>query len=215
MNAIELKIFREKNNLTQLELANYVGTGIRAVQSWEQGIRNISQSAINLIEKFETKEISLKSNYEQPHENTIVSDVHLEYSHDYIPLLPMDAIAGYDGIDRPGVTVDEWNKYRVPEFISQGVEFAVRVSGSSMYPKYSNGDILACRKVHDILFFQWGKVYVIDCSQGLMVKRIFENLNNEECVVCHSDNIDHYPAFSIPKSDIRSLSIVLGVIRME
>jgi len=83
-----------------------------------------------------------------------------------------------------------------------------------MYPKYSNGDVLACKKITDILFFQWGKVYVIDSSQGILVKRIFEHTDNDY-VLLISDNKEKYPPFAMPKSDIRSLSIVLGVIRME
>lgn len=98
--------------------------------------------------------------------------------------------------------------------MERGVEFLIRVSGSSMYPKYANGDILACKKIHEILFIQWGKVHVIESvSQGALVKRIFEH--DADTIRCVSDNKDNYPAFLMPKSDIRSLSIVLGVIRLE
>jgi phage repressor protein C with HTH and peptisase S24 domain len=45
-----------------------------------------------------------------------------------------------------------------------------------------------------------------------MVKRIFENKEN---IILVSDNKEKYPEFSIPKTSIRSLSIVLGVVRME
>jgi repressor LexA len=133
---------------------------------------------------------------------------------DSLPIIPFDAVAGWNGLDNPGVSLDNMERYVVPEFTSKGAEFIIRVSGSSMYPKYSNGDLLACRKVHEILFFQWGKIYVIDSSQGAMIKRIYEDAN-PDMIICHSDNAEHYPRFSIPKSDIRSLSIVLGVIRME
>lgn len=84
-----------------------------------------------------------------------------------------------------------------------------------MYPKYSNGDVLACRKIREILFFQWGKIYVIDSSQGQLIKRIYEDAENPDNVVCVSENKERYPAFSIPKSDIRSLSIVIGVVKLE
>lgn len=131
-----------------------------------------------------------------------------------LPIIPFDAVAGWNGIDNPGVSLDNLERYVVPEFTSKGAEFIIRVSGSSMYPKYSNGDLLACRKVHEILFFQWGKIYVIDSSQGAMIKRVYEDAN-PDMIICHSDNTEHYPKFSIPKTDIRSLSIVLGVIRME
>ncbi len=132
-----------------------------------------------------------------------------------LPLIPIDAIAGVPSGDFQGVRFSDCEKYDIPEFVKQGAEFLIRVSGSSMYPKYSNGDILACKKITEILFIQWGKVYVIDSSQGSLVKRLFEDKDNPDNLLCVSDNKDNYPPFSIPKTDIRSLSLVVGVIRLE
>lgn len=136
------------------------------------------------------------------------------YSEKCIPLIPIEALAGLPVSDNTGITFVDCEHYIIPEFQKKGVEFMIRVSGSSMYPKYGNGDILACRRVHDILFFQWGKVYVIDSSQGALVKRVFKD-ESQDNILLVSDNMEKYPPFSFPKSDIRSLSIVLGVIRLE
>jgi phage repressor protein C with HTH and peptisase S24 domain len=65
------------------------------------------------------------------------------------------------------------------------------------------------------LIFSMGKVYVIDSSQGQLVKRIFEDKENPDHIICVSENKENYPSFSMPKDDIRSLSIVLGMVRME
>lgn len=131
-----------------------------------------------------------------------------------IPLIPIEAIAGIPAGEDIGIRFIDCTRYVIPEFANLNVEYMVRVSGSSMYPKYSNGDVLACRRIHDVLFFQWGKIYVIDSSQGPLVKRVFQD-EDPERILLVSDNKEHYPPFSIPKSDIRSLSIVLGVIRLE
>ena len=130
-----------------------------------------------------------------------------------IPLILINAVAGFSE-DADGIRYEDCEHYIVPEFERSGAEFLIRVSGSSMYPKYSSGDILACKKIKDIVFFQWGKVYVIDSSQGQMVKRIFEH-ENPDIILLVSDNKEKYPPFPIPRNEIRSLSIVLGVIRME
>lgn len=132
-----------------------------------------------------------------------------------LPLIPIEAIAGVPAGDFQGVRFSDCEQYRIPDFEAKGAEFLIRVSGSSMYPKYSNGDILACKKIDQILFIQWGKVYVVDSSQGSLVKRLFEDKENKDNLICVSDNKENYPPFSIPKSDIRSLSIVIGVIRLE
>lgn len=131
------------------------------------------------------------------------------------PLIPIEAIAGFGTEDNVGVTYQDCKQYQIPDFEARGVEFFIRVSGSSMYPKYSNGAILACKKITDILFLQWGKIYVIDSSQGALVKRVFEDKENPDNIICVSENKRHYPPFAIPKRDIRSLSLVLGSINMD
>ena len=132
----------------------------------------------------------------------------------HLPLIPIDAVAGFNGIDSPGVRLVDCALYEVPDFAEVHAEFLVRVSGSSMYPKYSSGDILACRKVPEITFIQWGKIYVIDSNQGAMVKRLFEIEGENDVLLCKSDN-PNYPPFRLPKSEIRSLSVVVGAIRLE
>ena len=131
-----------------------------------------------------------------------------------IPLIPFDAVAGIPSIDNLGIAFADCDQYVIPEFAARGADFLVRVSGSSMYPKYSNGDILACHIVRDILFFQWGKIYVIDSSQGVLVKRIFQS-DIPDHIRLVSDNKENYPPFEFPTSDIRSIAIVVGVIRLE
>ena len=132
-----------------------------------------------------------------------------------IPLIPIEAVAGLPTIDNIGVSFADCKRYVIPEFEGKGVDYMIRVSGSSMYPKYSNGDILACKYIENVLFLQGGKIYVIDSSQGALVKRVFQDETNPDNLILVSDNKDNYPPFSFPKSDIRSLSIVVGVIRLE
>lgn len=132
-----------------------------------------------------------------------------------IPLIDIDAMAGYGKGDNQIMQYDTISGYRIPELEGKGVKYLIRVSGSSMYPKYSNGDLLACKPLKDRTFFQWGKPYVLDTEQGAIVKRLFQCPDDESCLECHSDNKVHYPPFKIPKESIRALAIVVGVIRLE
>lgn len=131
-----------------------------------------------------------------------------------IPLLPTDAFAGIgsdiDGIDFNAIE----ERYEVPLFNGIQVDFMISVRGSSMYPKYSSGDVVACRFVKELLFIQWNKVYVIDTiSQGVIMKRL-KKCDKEEMLICKSDN-ESYEPFELPKSDIRNIALVVGVIRLE
>ena len=133
--------------------------------------------------------------------------------HKGIPLIPMEAIAGFPAIDNDGVSFDDCQHYSIPEFEAKGANFLIRVSGDSMTPLYCNGDIIAYRKIADILFFQWGGVYVLDTSQGVLVKYVEECEKNDDCILCVSEN-KRYKPFSLPKDDIRSLSTIVGLVRL-
>ena len=142
---------------------------------------------------------------------------HEENPHLYkrVPLIPANAVAGFSNGDVQVNDYDVLDHYVIPEFSNKGVKYLIRASGSSMYPKYSNGDLLACRPITDSSFLQWGKVYVLDTDQGPLVKRLFQCRQNDDAIECHSDNKEHYPPFVLPKTSIRKISIVVGVIRLE
>ncbi|AMO19216.1 S24 family peptidase [Flavobacterium columnare] len=129
-----------------------------------------------------------------------------------IPLIPIDAMAGFG---TGGVQVMDYDtqKYVVPEFTELNVDFMLRVKGSSMYPKYNSGDLVACKKLalNDI-FFQWNKVYVLDTDQGALIKRIKKGSDGHLLIV--SDNSSYEP-YELHLSQIHAIAIVLGVIRLE
>lgn len=130
-----------------------------------------------------------------------------------IPLIPIEAMAGFTTIDHRGVRCNDCDYYTVPEFEKLQVEFLIRVSGDSMYPIYNSGDILGCKKIKEMNFFQWGKIYIIDSMQGPLIKRIYENKEQKEHILCVSEDHQIYPPFTLPKDNIRSLSVALGVIK--
>lgn len=143
--------------------------------------------------------------------NIVKPESEIQRIKDGIPLIPIDAMAGF-AVGSSQIMKYDTKEYIVPEFTELKVEFMIRVSGSSMYPKYSSGDLLACKKI-DKSFFQWNKVYVLDTKQGALVKRVWES-DKKGCIKCVSDNKD-YPPFDIPIDEINAIAIVLGVIRRE
>lgn len=132
-----------------------------------------------------------------------------------IPLIPVEAFAGVASNNGYAIdfdTIEE--RYNVPLFDNKGVDFMIHVRGASMYPKYSNGDIIACKFVRELIFIQWNKVYVIDTkSQGAMIKRLLPSQDPDN-IICRSDNKD-YLDFEIPKSEINNIALVIGCIRLE
>lgn len=127
-----------------------------------------------------------------------------------LPLIPYEAFAG------PGLPAFEDERiedfYTVSEF--KNSDFLIRVKGDSMTPKFNGGDLVACKKVTEAYFFQWGRVYVIYTnSQGIMIKRV-QPSEDDAYIKCVSDNPKYAP-FDVPKSDILQVALVNGAITLD
>jgi phage repressor protein C with HTH and peptisase S24 domain len=129
-----------------------------------------------------------------------------------LPLLPIEVMAG-SGTGEFIISehdIEEW--YKIPNF--KDADFLVRVTGSSMRPKYSNGDIVACKKLalHDI-YFEWNRIYVLDTTQGAIIKRVKKGSDAENLLIV-SDNLDYDP-FELHLSKVNAVALVIGVVRLE
>lgn len=127
-----------------------------------------------------------------------------------IPLIPIEAMAGYTTGSMQIMEYDT-ERFVVPTF--KGADYLIGVRGSSMYPKYNSGDIVACKHLNLDTFFQWNKVYVIDTVQGALIKRVCKG-STDESVLIVSDNPKFEP-FELHRSEINAIAIVMGVIRLE
>lgn len=127
-----------------------------------------------------------------------------------IPLIPTYAMAGFFTGDIQ-VLEYECERFIIPTF--KGADFLIPVKGASMEPKYSSGDLVACKKMAIDTFFQWNKVYVLDTEQGPLIKRINEGAKKDTLLIC-SEN-PQYPPFELKRSLINNIALVVGVIRLE
>ena len=131
-----------------------------------------------------------------------------------IPLLSLDALADFQNNT---VTAEEieLGSYTLPAFEEIGVEYLIKVNGSSMAPVYNNGDLIGCKTLSDLSFIQWGKTYLVQTSQGYIFNRLFPDATDHEIILCHSENNEKFPAFTLPKSEVGNIALVLGTIRIE
>lgn len=88
--------------------------------------------------------------------------------------------------------------------------FTMRVTGESMSPFINPGDEVACLKIDEPTFLQGGRIYVLFTSQGVMVKKIYEEDDGIRCVSIN----ESYQDFIIPKSEIYSYNLVIGLVRL-
>ena len=131
-----------------------------------------------------------------------------------IPLLPFSAVAGFMS-DNNGVDAFRNGSVSFADFSDRGADCAIRVDGDSMYPRYCSGDILAIKILKDPSFFQWGRVYVLSTTQGCVVKKLFPYPGDDTRLLCHSENCENYPDYTIPKEDVLAVAIVVGHAGVE
>ena len=131
-----------------------------------------------------------------------------------IPLVNATAIGGYGNNVFSFEERDVKDYYVIPKFKHKQVDFMIEVEGSSMYPKYNSGDVVACHIIKERNFIQWNKTHVIATrKQGIIIKRIKPS-DAPNSLLMVSDN-ESYDPFNVPEEEIEGLAIVVGVIRLE
>ena len=131
-----------------------------------------------------------------------------------IPFVSVTAIGGFGSTNFAIQQEDVKEYYVIPKFKHKKIDFMIEVEGSSMYPKYSSGDVVACTIIKESNFIQWNKTHVIITrEQGIIIKRLKKS-DVEDNLIMISDN-KSYDQFEVNKNDILGIALVVGVIRLE
>lgn len=154
------------------------------------------------------KNILLEQIILKEHQNTKDKEED-ETKKDTRPRVPYTASAGSLTSAVEGVMAEQCEQ--IPRIVAfPDYDFTIIIKGNSMEPKYEGGDEVACKRVDSTSFIQWGKVHVMDTSQGIVIKRVYEDGDKIRCVSYNPE----YPDFSISKDEIYSMSLVVGLLRM-
>lgn len=127
-----------------------------------------------------------------------------------VPLIPFEAQGGQlDGFARNGVTLAQCETVPTP---FKGAQFAISVRGQSMSPTYPSGCVLFISKnIAD--WVEWGKVYVLDTENGVIVKQLAPSSLGNDFVCCKSFNdAPEFAPFDVPKSTIFGIYRVVGAL---
>ncbi len=124
----------------------------------------------------------------------------------YVPLLPIHAQGG--SLNDFVVSVKDSDCEKIVSPI-KGADFAINVSGESMYPEYPSGSQILIKKINERAFIDWGKTYVLDTCNGTVIKRIVPSAR-EGYVRCVSINpAPEYAPFEVSLDDIYGIYRVL------
>jgi len=123
-------------------------------------------------------------------------------------LLPMSAMGGsLTGFASPSVFLKDCETIISP---IENVDFAITVYGDSMSPEYPSGSRVLIKKINPNIFIDWGKTYVLDTPNGVIVKEVHECKEKEGYIKCHSINPDpKFSDFDVPLSEVYGMYRVL------
>lgn len=198
--ALAIKIMLKKKGITQRALAQKIGEHPQTISNRLNGDRPLDTNFIMRLQPVLGDEVLElmgdpdKSIWE--HESTR-------------PRIPYDVTAGSLTEVMQGVTAAECEQVPlIPVF--PRYDFTMRITGDSMQPYLHPGDEVACLRVNEATFLQWGRIHVLDTSQGVVIKKIYDDEKGVRCVSLNDD----YPPFVIPKEDIYSYNLVVGLLRI-
>lgn len=123
------------------------------------------------------------------------------------PRLPLSAAAGTLSIATESVAESDCEQMPVIEAFPS-YDFTIPIEGESMAPDYLPGDELACRfcTAENI---RWGRPHVLDTSDGIIFKRIYDG---GASILCRSIN-PKFKDFEVDKKDVLHVAEMVGFIR--
>lgn len=123
-----------------------------------------------------------------------------------VPLLPIAAQGG--SLNDFVVSVKESDCEKVVSPI-RGADFAIPISGDSMAPEYPNGSQIFIKRINEKAFIEWGKAYVLDTCNGVVVKILVPSQKDGyvRCVSINTDPI--FAPFEVAWEDIHGVYRVL------
>lgn len=221
-----LKIFLDSQQLSVRQFESMIGSSEGKIAKFMQSNSSLkSDTLTKIMEVFPqlsivwllTGEGTMLQTFPQPQDYTKAEKVPVHTADPKvkpIPLVTQTAVAGFGNANFCIAEADVKDYYIVPKFRYHQVDFMIEISGSSMYPKYNSGDVVACTILRDGAFIQWNKCHIIATrEQGILCKRIMPGSTDDRLKMV-SDNAD-YPAFEVPKEEITGIALVVGVIRLE
>ncbi|HLO90358.1 MAG TPA: LexA family transcriptional regulator, partial [Lentimicrobium sp.] len=135
-----------------------------------------------------------------------------------VVMVPVKARAGYlNGYADPKF-IGKLPAYRLPG-LNNGTFRLFEVGGRSMYPTLHDGDMVIGSFVEQLRDVRDDRLYVIVTkSEGVVVKRVLNRLENDGKLILKSDNYkdrDEFPTMVVDPQDILEIWYVTGFISRQ
>ncbi|MFI3331072.1 MAG: LexA family transcriptional regulator [Rikenellaceae bacterium] len=214
-----LREIRQKLQLTQQAMAQYLGIGKSAMSMIETGKAALSERNKNILVKnlninpqwLNTGEGEMfnsnKNNLSKTHDGAMLTS--------NVPLYNIGKNFGLQRVLQKAKKITPVDYIYVPKLSK--CDGAVAILGDSMYPQIKSGDIVIYKTMDSIDDVFWGEMYLLSIDvqgQEYATIKILQKSNNEDSVILLSGNAQ-YQDKEIEKSKIRALAMVKASINFR
>jgi len=192
------------------DIAKHLGTYNHVINSILKGDRNITVDQLNklfdifkinanylfgisedlFLPGYEGNDISVRGMSERSHSGRR-----------NITLVPNRALAGYALEHQQDDFMEELPKFSVPNL--EGDLVAFEISGDSMMPTITNGDIVVCEPIERGVTLRDNHVYVV-VTDVVVAKRIQQSRDTNNMLLI-SDNSDVYKPYPVDLDEVRQI----------
>lgn len=204
----KIRYFREQKNLTQEEVAEYLNTTPQTISRYEIGDRKTNQDILfKLAEYFK---VSI-NDFFPPLSFDNAKIINITNDTIQVPVL---------GTIKAGIPINA--QQDIIEYIDIPKEWAkgnktyygLKISGDSMYPKYSENDIVIFEHTEDLLQAQKKDCAVMVNGFDATFKNVTITENGITLVPLNINNSDNYQPTFYNKEQINSLPVkIVGIAR--
>lgn len=209
-----IELIAEKENMTISQLAQTLGKPANSLYDIQKGkIKGISEKLADLLLlKFPYYNKTwlmtgegdmLKASSSVDSQPSVKNERVTDDEAYKVPLVPISALGGSLNDFNLAVKRDDCETVISP---IKDIDMAIKISGDSMEPEYPSDSQVFIKKVNERAFLEWGRVYVLNTCNGIVIKRLMPT-NNPNTVLCESIN-PKYPPFEV------NLENVNGVYRV-
>lgn len=144
-------------------------------------------------------------------ENAVKSNFPVKSEDKGVPYYNVDFVGGFDLVINDQTTIPEY-LIDFPKY--NEATCWCNVTGHSMEPEITHGDIIALKKIEDISFLPYGEIYAIVTKNEMRtIKRIGPSQNKDCYSLIPTNKSPEYGVQELPKEMVRIVFKVLGCMK--
>lgn len=190
---ITIRKLREKNNLSQEDLAKKLGMTQQAIDAWERSVSNPRKTTIDKLSTiFNVSSSILFGENQSP-----ITGIKIPVLGSVVAGIPIEAIT--DILDWEEIT---------PEMAAGGDYFALQIKGASMEPRIKEGDVVIVRKQSSL---ESGEIAIVIVNGNeATIKQVYIQENG---IMLQAYNPDVYPTRFYSNEEIQTLPVsIIGKV---